>query len=103
MALFCYAYIYVLWIEVHTYVYICRSELHKTRTELAKVQLQYVQACSERENNEKEKKVCIKRLYCDTCVFAFIYFHNLHPYVHFRTLVNNHQTSKMLQREEKTR
>ena len=48
------------YVHLHTYGYIYRSELHKTRTELAAVQLQYVQACSERENTEEEKRVRIK-------------------------------------------
>ena len=43
----------LLYIHIHS----CRSELHKTRTELATVQLQYVQVCNERENTTEEKKV----------------------------------------------
>ena len=40
-------------------MYLCRLELQKTKTELATVQLQYVQACKEREDSEEVKKVCI--------------------------------------------
>ena len=43
------------------YMQLHRAELQKTKTELATVQLQYVQACKERENSE-EKMVCISLL-----------------------------------------
>ena len=51
----------------YMYVYMCRSELHNTKTELATVQLQYVQACGERGNTEEEKKVY--NLYITNCKY----------------------------------
>ena len=43
---------------MYMYMQLYRSALQKTKTELATVQLQYVQACKEREDSE-EKMVCI--------------------------------------------